>query len=172
MLYQSNRFVFRRNKNARNPFWSSDNKEVGYLDMRHFLNMIGLVGRMNLRMMLIVFDDATRAQATELPNMDGRYTNDANLIASLRLIARDCSLAKIGLTFYGRRQLSTIDVRFLETVCTIEADEVVLNPFGEWSGDKIETRCKSALYGEMTRREPLYLSERGIVAKKGSGSFW
>jgi hypothetical protein len=172
ILYQENRFTFRRNKNARNPFWSNDNKEIGYLDMRHFLNMIGYIGRVNIRMIHIVFDDATRPQAMELPNSDGRYTNDCNLLASLKLIARECSLEKLGLAFFGRRHLTTYDVRFLEHICAIEADEVVINPFNEWAGDKIEYRCKDVLYSEMIRRDPIYFTEKNKQERKDRRSFW
>jgi hypothetical protein len=172
-LYRDNRFIFRRNKNARNPFWSNDNKEVGYLDMRHFLNMIGYTGRSNLRKIHIVFEDASRPQAIELRDSDGRYSNDANLLASLKLIARDCTLEKIGLAFFGRRNLSTFEFRFLENLCIIEADEVSINPFNEWYGDKIEPRCKEVIYAEMIRRDPIYLIDQALKErKKKAKSFW
>lgn len=170
-LYQDNGFVFRRNRGSRNPFWACNNKEVGYLDMRHFLTMIGTTGRRNLRRIIISFDEPTRQVAAELAD-GGRYMNDANLLEALKLIARECFLKRLGLIFYGRRHLSTFDVRFLEHLCAIEADDTVINPFREWTGDKIENRCKEVLYSEMIRREPLYPEERKNKSKTKSTSFW
>jgi hypothetical protein len=166
ILYQENRFSFHRNKERRNPFWSADNKEVGYLDMRHFLAMIGETGRMNLRKMYITLDEATRPAAIELPNSDPRYSTDVNLLECLKMIAQDCSLRILGLSFFGRRILSTVEVRFLEHLCAIQADEFFTNPYSIWAGEKIEPRCKSLLISEITRTEPLYLNDTDGKSKK------
>jgi hypothetical protein len=155
ILYSENRFVFRRNRNSRAPFWINDSKEIGYLDMRHFLTMIGETGRGFLRRVHIILEDATKTQAAHLES-DGRFTHDGNLLACFKVIARDCFLKTMALTFQGRRYLSTFDVRFLEALSTIEVDDVVFNPGAAWTGDKFDARVRDILQKEMIRPELLY----------------
>jgi hypothetical protein len=163
MLYSDNRFVFRRNKHTRSPFWVSEAKEVGYFDMRHFLSMIGTTGRQLLRRIHMVFEDGSRSHANGFPDGDGRFTHDPNLITCLKIIAKDCYLQNLALTFYGRRQVSTFDVRFLESMCAIEVDNVIFNPNQAWTGDKIELRVKELFKQEMVRPELLYEKDKKCI---------
>jgi hypothetical protein len=155
ILYSENRFVFRRNRNTRAPFWVSDSKEIGYLDMRHFLTMVGETGRGFLRRIHIILEDATKTQAAQLES-DGRFTHDGNLLACFKVIARDCFLKTMAMTFQGRRYLSTFDVRFLEALSAIEVDNVVFNPGAAWTGDKFDARVRDILQKEMIRPDLLY----------------
>jgi hypothetical protein len=158
MLYGENNFTIRRCKQARNPFWSDQNKEIGYRDFRHFLAMIGPQNRGFIRKLHLVFEDATKSVASvlERTNLNPRYTNDSNLLAALQVVARDCSLRRLGMTFWGKRSLATHDMRFLDRICSIEADEVHINPDHCWSADKIEYRVLEILKKEMVRPEPVY----------------
>src|ERR1700753_2547245 len=79
ILYSENRFTFRRTKISRVPFWASESKEVGYLDMRHFLHMIGPDNRAFLRRIHIVFEAALKP--TSALYDEGRFIYDPNLLA-------------------------------------------------------------------------------------------
>jgi hypothetical protein len=164
MLYGENQIVFRRNKTSRNPFWSNRNKEVGYLDVRHFLTMIGPQNRVYLRKLHLILDDASKVHAhllTNKTNIDPRYTNDANLIGALKSIARDCSIKRLGLTFWGKRSLSSLDIRLLDKLCSIQVDELHINPDGSWGGDRVEGRVLELLKKEMVRPEPMFEVGKG-----------
>jgi hypothetical protein len=169
VLYSENQFKFVRNKSPRNPFWSNQTNEVGYLDMRHFLSMIGPISLTYLRSIHIVFDDAPKAYAHLYE--DPRFVHDPNLLASLKIIAKHCFLNKIQLAFLGRRNVTTFDVRFLEHMCAIQADVIEFNANGQyWHGDKYEARVRDLLKSEMVRLEPLYDKPEKRVKKKGRNS--
>ncbi|KAF2670982.1 hypothetical protein BT63DRAFT_205433 [Microthyrium microscopicum] len=163
ILYSENRFVFRRNRHTRTPFWISESKEVGYLDMRHFLTMIGPIGRGYLRRVHVLLEDASKTHALSLES-EGRFTHDGSLLACFKILAKECFLKTLALTMCGRRNVSTFDVRFLENLCAVEVDDVVFNPDGVWTGEKYEVRVKDILIKEMIRPEPLY--EKDKEAKK------
>lgn len=166
LLYSDNRFVFRRTRHARSPFWVSETKEVGYLDMRHFLLMIGSTGRQCLRRIHISLEDAAKHTSA----CDGRFTHDGNLLSCLKTIAKDCFLKTLALTFQGRRHVTTLDVRFLEHLCQIEVDKVVFNPNQQWTGEKVEMRVKEILSKEMARPDLLYEQDKEPAKKdKRSG---
>jgi hypothetical protein len=155
VLYSENQFKFVRNKGSRNPFWSNKANEIGYVDMRHFLAMIGPLNLTYLRKLHIVFDDASKNYHHLYD--DPRFVHDANLLASLKVIARSCFLKKISLTFLGRKNLTTFDVRFLEHLCAIKVDGMDFNPNNAyWHGDKYEVKVHDLLKSEMTRLEPLF----------------
>jgi hypothetical protein len=166
MLYGHNRFVIRRAKLARNPFWSDENKEVGYRDFRHFLAMIGPQNRAYLRTVHLVLDDAMKMHANRMKSDYTRYVHDPNLLAALKVMASDCYLKRLGLTFWGRKAVDLTDIRFLEKLCTIEVDELHVNPDRAWGGDKLHTRVQDTLKHEMIRPEPLYAcSDKSIKAR-------
>jgi hypothetical protein len=165
VLYSENQFKFVRNKNSRNPFWTSKVNEIGYIDMRHFLAMIGPLNLTYLRKIHIVFDDASKSHAHLYE--DPRFVHDANLLASLKVIAKSCFLKKICLTFLGRRNVSTFDVRFLEHLCAIQVDSMEFNPGNHyWHGDKYEVKVHDLLKSEMTRLEPLFERDEKPRPKK------
>jgi hypothetical protein len=159
ILYSENRFTFRRTKISRVPFWVCESKEVGYLDMRHFLHMIGPDNRAFLRRIHLVLDDSSRQHSMLLPD-EGRFIYDPNLLACLKMISRECYLKKLSLTFYGRRHLSKLDVRFLESLCAVQVDELVINPENQWGGAKYDPKILDLLKNEMVRDEPLYETEK------------
>lgn len=132
---------------------------MGYLDMRHFLHMIGPDNRAFLRRVHLILDDAPRQYALQLPD-EGRFIYDANLLACLKLMSRDVYLKKLSLTFYGRRYLSRLDVRFLEALCAVQVDELVINPENQWGGAKYDQKILDLLKNEMVRDDPLYDTEK------------
>jgi hypothetical protein len=165
VLYSENQFKFVRNKSSRNPFWTNKVNEIGYVDTRHFLAMIGPLNMTYLRKLHIVFDDASKSHAHLYE--DPRFVHDVNLLASLKVIAKSCFLKSISLTFLGRRNLSTFDVRFLEHLCAIQVDSMDFNPHNAyWHGDKYEVKVRDLLRSEMTRLEPLFEREENSRNKK------
>jgi hypothetical protein len=168
ILYSENRFAFSRNKNPRNPFWSTNNVEIGYLDLRHFLWMIGPVNRSFLRKVHITCEDGSRNVAHTLPNEDTRFTVDVNLLASFKEIAKGCMLQKLCLSCTGRRKVNVNDIKFIEALCGIEVDELIFNPNGYWSDKNIEQKALNALELEMVRETPLYPKKDDKPHKKNS----
>jgi hypothetical protein len=165
ILYSENRFGFRRTKTSRVPFWAVEGKEVGYMDMRHFLHMIGPDNRAFLRRLHIVFEDATRPYTSNLAE-GGSFIYDANLMACLKVIAKECWLKKICLSFSGRRSLSKLDVRFLDALCAVQVDELGLNPENQWSGAKYCPEILDLLRNEMVRDDPMYDTDKPEKGKR------
>jgi hypothetical protein len=164
ILYQQNSFKFTRNKTSRNPFWSTENREVGYLDMRQFLTMIGSHGRSNLRIISINFEDGQTRQSWHYNpylTSDNRFASDGHLIAALKLLAQDCQLYKLNLWFNGRNKSISFEFRFLDYLRSIRADDLTIDRLS-----KIEDQCKGLLYSEITRPEDQKLYPDRLAADK------
>jgi len=160
VLYMENRFHLERNKHPRNPYWSTKTEEVGWKDVRRFLKHISPKNIALLRDVSFLFDDALPSMSRELTHEQRRFVNDDHLMSCLRMLSKHGRLRKINLAFYGRRELSRVDVRFLENLYQIRADtvEFVKSP-QSYTWNKIPGGMQESTVLEMTRRKKLYPAE-------------
>jgi hypothetical protein len=144
----------------RRPFWAGERKEIGYKDLRLFLHLIGPVNTSYIRYMWICFDDAMPSATPQCKrNEERRYVHDEHLIECLKILAKQARLKKITLAFWGRKHLANTDMRFLEKLCKIKADEVEFksphpNPY--WHPERIHSEVKAGIKKEMTRKIKMY----------------
>ncbi|KAF2007703.1 hypothetical protein P154DRAFT_996 [Amniculicola lignicola CBS 123094] len=161
VLYGENKFVFDRNRSTRAPFWQHTPKEIGYQDVRTFLEMIGPENNQYLRDIRFIFEDANPGSTPYLRSVeDRRYINDGHLIHCLRIL-KDAKLRSLELKFKGRRALLRTDVKFLGYLEQLRADEVSTpDQPNYWNADKIHWELLSVLLGDMTRKKKLYMKEK------------
>lgn len=124
VLYGENAFHFERSHATRGKFFEDDWREIGFKDIRRFLETIG---NTNISMMCYVsfeFSDATKGYgATE--ELERRFVNDPIVWRCLELIGSNTHLIKFACTFAGRRNLDRTDLHFLRALAGIKAQEVV-----------------------------------------------
>ncbi|KAF2201673.1 hypothetical protein GQ43DRAFT_28567 [Delitschia confertaspora ATCC 74209] len=162
ILYGENKFHFQRNRAARAPFWEPTPKEIGYKDVRQFLNMIGPANLTYLRDIRFDLEDALLATTHYLTNQEERrYINDAHLIECLRIL-RLSRLQKFAIGYMGRRCLSKMDTKFIHYLRQVRADEVDSNykaQFRYISHNKVHADLAEDLVKSMTRTTKLYAKD-------------
>jgi hypothetical protein len=164
ILYGSNTFYFGRNKEMRRPMWNRERKEIGYKDLRMFLNMIGMDNVFHLRNFWLCFDDAAPSTVPHLKRSEERrYVHDPHLIEAIKLLGKHAKLEKLTLTFWGRRALAMTDARFLAHLTKIRADALdIRNPTSEnysyysWQTNRIHEDVRTALKKDVVRKIKLY----------------
>ncbi|KIW05672.1 uncharacterized protein PV09_03535 [Verruconis gallopava] len=164
VLYGLNTFYFGRNKEMRRPFWNSERKEIGYKDLRLFLDLIGTANVSRIRHFWICFDDAAPSAVPHLKRSEERrYVHDPHLIESLKILAKHARLEKLTATFWGRRALALTDTRFLDHLTKIKADQIdIRNPASDmygyysWQPNRIHEETKTLIRKEVVRKHKLY----------------
>ncbi|KAK3207781.1 hypothetical protein GRF29_96g392781 [Pseudopithomyces chartarum] len=156
ILYGENSFYFDRNPNTRGSFWEPFPKEIGYKDLRMFLQVIGTENLLYLRDITLKFQDAMPGVTPGIEQSKRRYVQDGHLLHVLRIL-RQTQLRSLNVIFQGRRQLSHADIKFLEYLMQVKADHVDSILASSWHSQKIENNLWPELRGVMTRDEPLYL---------------
>ncbi|KAK7727441.1 hypothetical protein SLS57_002913 [Botryosphaeria dothidea] len=137
VLYSENAFAFSRNTGSRAPYWESQEKEIGYQDMRVFLNSIG---------------------PTNIS--ERRFVRDEHVIYCLRQISSYGKLKDMEVSFYGRKSLVRTDYRFLDALREIKVDELCLDSSERhWYRSKIDYIVKTSLEESMVRSPKLYEQE-------------
>lgn len=160
VLYGENSFSFDRNRTTRGTFWDPVAKEIGYKDIRQFLKMIGPENLAYLRDVKLVLEDANQSSTPYIhTHAERRYLYDEHLVECLRII-RTAKLRKITISFMGRRALTRDDVKFLDYMAKIKADEVLESAYDRYSyANKIHTSAWTYLKEHMTRKKKLYTRE-------------
>lgn len=160
ILYGGNTFVFERNRYTRAALWSPSLKEIGYEDMRLFLQLIGPRNLSMIRDMRLVFEDAMPSSTPYLHNQEAhRFFNDKHLIDCMHNLDSQSKLREISLCFHGRRCLQAdVDIRFLQALAKVKADQVIITngykmPYSEV---KAHPEVRRLLKEAMTRNPPLH----------------
>ncbi|KAL0257776.1 hypothetical protein SLS55_006939 [Diplodia seriata] len=160
VLYSENKFAFIRNTRSRAPYWSSQDREIGYQDMRVFLNSIGPTNISLLRSISIMLTDASPSSTPYLDHEGRRFVRDEHIIYCFRQLSRHGKLKEIDLSFYGRKCLTRTDYRFLDALREIKADEVRLEPLERhWYPTKVDWAVKISLLDSMERSTKMYKKE-------------
>ena len=124
VLYGENKFWFERQFRSRATYKQTQWREVGFKDLRHFLNDIGVMNVSYMRHIVIHFEDGIPSGNPQHSQDDLRYVHDENLIDCLRCFAHWGMLQKLELCMHGRKMLTLRDERFLNHLKKVRADVV------------------------------------------------
>lgn len=124
VLYGENAFHFERSHSTRGKFFEEDWREIGFKDMRRFLETIGPTNISMMRYISIEFGDATKAYGP-VEEIERRFVNDPVVLRCLELIGSNTHLAKFAVQFAGRRNLDRTDLPFLRALTSIKSQEVI-----------------------------------------------
>lgn len=120
ILYGENAFHFERNIKSRSRYGDKEDKEVGYKDVRRFLEAIGPHNVAKLRFVSLHFSDAIPSLTPLLEAAERKYVNDPVLHKVLKLIGRSgCILDKFVVGFDGRADVAPDDIIFLRAFTSI-----------------------------------------------------
>jgi hypothetical protein len=125
VLYGENAFHFERSQATRGRFFELTWKEIGFKDVRRFLETIGTANISRMRYVSFHFQDAAPSTAHHLDENERRFVNDPVLHYVLKLIGAHVRLTKIAFQFSGRRQLQKFDYNFLQALSSIKSEEVI-----------------------------------------------
>jgi len=169
ILYSENSFYFEKQLQTRANYWNPSWTEVGWKDVRLFLECIGPENISLIREISILFEDASPSSSPHLDQEQRRFVNDGNLIQCLILLASFASLKTLALSFHGKRRLVGTDYRFLKHLKTIKADEVKMVKHTHYPTihykymggmvSNIQPDINTLLLRTMQRKEKLYKSE-------------
>jgi hypothetical protein len=123
VLYGENAFHFERSHCARGRYFEYEWHEIGFKDVRRFLETIGNTNISMMRYLSFEFSDATRAYGPE-GEVHRRFVNDPVVWRCLELIGSNTHLLKFAFTFAGRRNLDRPDLHFLRALTSIKSQEV------------------------------------------------
>lgn len=126
ILYGENAFHFARSHEHRGKYWEEKWEEIGYRDVRRFLETIGPVNVSHLKYVSFALTDAMATVThSAIPIWDRRFVNDATLHRVLRLIGANATLRKLAIQLAGRAMVSTTDFHFLKALSEIKCHELV-----------------------------------------------
>ncbi|EME42148.1 hypothetical protein DOTSEDRAFT_175017 [Dothistroma septosporum NZE10] len=125
ILYGENRFVVERRTQRYGSFWENEWRELGYLNVRRFIKLIGAMNTALIRHLTLMLEDAVPCLNPSMrTNEERRFVHDDDLMSLLRHLGRHSQLQNLELHFHGRRRVDRTDDRFLDYMKRIKADEV------------------------------------------------
>lgn len=123
ILYGENAFHLSRVHQSRGKYFESHWAEIGYKDVRRFLNDIGPKNVASLKYISIEFEDALPS-LTNMRFSERRYVNDAVLLEVLGKLASHATLNKFIIGFRGNRGLTERDYHLLNVLANIKCFEL------------------------------------------------
>lgn len=125
VLYGENAFHFERTPRTRGQYWEKEWKEIGFKDVRRFLETIGNSNISHMKYVSFLLFDAAPGVTPYLDEAERRFANDPVLHRCFALIASNTILSKLALTFSGRRPLTSDDYHFLKQLTSMKCLEFV-----------------------------------------------
>ena len=139
ILYGENAFHFRRVDKERGRYWDNEYKEVGYKDVRRFLETIGQHNIAKIRFLSLDLSDAVPVFTPKLDVSERRYVNDPVLQHVLRLIGRSgCVLDKFVVGFAGRGGVHQDDIPFIRAFTSVSCRKLIQSC--AWGHSKVDAR--------------------------------
>lgn len=124
ILYGENSFHFSRTADKRGLYHDKVWKEIGYKDVRRFLNDIGPVNISKLKYISFELEDAAPYLTTYLSeNAERAYVNDPVLLEIFSMIGSNTVLSKLAISFAGRAQVHSKDIHFLRALARVKCHE-------------------------------------------------
>lgn len=121
ILYGENAFHFDRRAESRGNYWEEEWKEIGYKDVRRFLESIGPDNIAKMRFLSMRLADAAPIFTPKMDATERRYQNDPVLHHVLRLIGSSgVVLEKFAVAFVGKCELTHSDVPFIRAFTSIK----------------------------------------------------
>ena len=146
ILYGENSFHFERTGEKRGSYHDNIWKEIGYKDVRRFLDDIGAANIKNLKYVSFKFEDASTYLTPYLDHAERAYVNDPVLLEIFRMFGENTILEKLAIMFSGRAQVASKDVHFLRALARFKC-----NKFHHATGyhDRIEDKALKNLKSAM-----------------------
>ena len=147
ILYGENSFHFSRTADKRGSYHEKVWKEIGYKDVRRFLNDIGPVNISNLKYVSLELEDAAPYLTTYLAeNAERAYVNDPVLLEIFSMIGSNTVLSKLAISFSGRAQVHSKDIHFLRALSRVKCHEFYhANNYRDRIEDKAMMNLKTAM---------------------------
>lgn len=124
-LYGENVFHFERSHERRGQYFSHVWEEVGWKDVRSFLETIGPDNLALLKRISLVLSDSFPSNTPTLDPEWRRFVHQATVHHCLNIIGhRATSLEKVSLCISGRRILEVTDIQLIRALKSIRADAV------------------------------------------------
>lgn len=157
ILYADNEFIFERDPQRCGEFWRPNRTEIGYSNVRRFLEMIGPFNIGLIRSVGFSFDDALPSTAPGKGHEERRYANDAHCLYMLKLLAKHGNLDKVNIGLYGRRKISSVfDAPFVNALKAVPANVINFkhprtntHRFQYLDGNKTTSRLKDSIRAAM-----------------------
>jgi len=126
ILYGENAFHFERTDKTRGHYWDEEWKEIGYKDVRRFLEGIGPDNIARMRFVSLRLTDATPMFTPKMDATERRYQNDPVLHHILRLIGSSgVVLERFAVAFGGRSELTYAEVPFVRAFTSIKTRKLI-----------------------------------------------
>lgn len=126
ILYGENAFHLDRTSQRRGTLYSTSWREVGYKDMRRFIETIGQSNVSKIRFLSLALSDAAPVYSPELTADQRRYFNDPVLHYILRLIGQSGAvLEKFVVDFSGKGALEISHASFIRAFTTITCRQLI-----------------------------------------------
>ncbi|KAK5098877.1 hypothetical protein LTS08_006255 [Lithohypha guttulata] len=126
ILYGENAFHFDRTFRTRGHYYDREQREVGYKDVRRFLETIGSHNIAKLRFVSLRLQDAVPSFTPKLDSEERKFVNDAVLHRVLRLLGdSECVLDKFVVGFDGKGALDLNHVAFLRAFTSISCRKLI-----------------------------------------------
>lgn len=125
ILYGENAFHFRRCHDRRGNYWTTLWVEIGFKDVRRFLEDIGPANLSLLQYVSFELCDAAPSGTPHLTENERRFVNDPVLHHIFELIGSHAHLLKFAFECSPRRSVTKLDYHFLRSLGTIRAQEVI-----------------------------------------------
>ncbi|KIW71518.1 hypothetical protein PV04_03675 [Phialophora macrospora] len=128
ILYGENSFHFTRDTRTRGTYHDKVWKEIGYKDVRRFLQDIGPVNISYLQHISFQLTDAPDNRTRSLPGQitERRFVEDPQLHDVFRLIGANATLKTLALQFAGRGMVTQFDRRFLRALTEMKCYKLVI----------------------------------------------
>lgn len=153
ILYGENAFHLDRTDQRRGTLYTTW-REVGYKDMRRFLETIGQENLSKMRYLSICLQDATQYVTPELTQDQRRYYNDPVLCHIFRLIGNsDAVFEKLVVDFGGRGALDFENVAFIRAFTSMRCRKLIKTC--HWH----HSRISSTLFEQMKEFMKVPISE-------------
>lgn len=159
ILYGENSFKLSRDRRSRGKFYETKWQEVGWMDIRIFLQRIGPKNIGNIERLECDLSDTTH-QAGDA-NESHRCVNNRHLLAVFQMLATSGRLRELKFEINTRKWISGYEREFVEHLQAIQSDKVIF--FGG-SGRPYWARTEKDLlkFSEDLRRQCIDKMERTV----------
>ena len=123
VLYGENSFHFERCNITRGRLWEKDWSQVGFKDIRRFLETIGSANIAKLKYLSFILADGSSSRAG-FPSAERLFVHDPVLLRVFNLIGAHARLEKLGVIFDGGRDVNSIDYYFLKALTAMKCYEL------------------------------------------------
>ena len=123
VLYGENSFHFQRCNITRGRLWEKDWSQVGFKDIRRFLETIGSANISKLKYLSFALADGS-SSGNGFASTERLFVHDPVLFRVFNLIGAHARLEKLGVMFNGSRDVNSHDYYFLKALTAMKCYEL------------------------------------------------